>query len=304
MLQKLSWRKGLYMLAMLSMLVVVLIGCGSKGTAPNEAPPAEEPKAPVVEQPKQEEPKKEFANKNLVLATTTSTADTGLLDVLLPVFEEETGIQVQVISVGTGQAIEHGKNGDADVILVHARASEDKFVEEGFGVNRRDVMYNDFVIIGPADDPAGIKGTTIEEGFNKLASEGKYDFVSRGDDSGTHKKELQVWASLSLEPTGDWYKNVGKGMGDTINMANELLGYTLTDRGTFIKMEENIDLEIVIEGDEELLNPYGVIPVNPDVHKDLNYEGAEAFAEFITSQEGKDIINSFQLAGKQLFFAE
>ena len=304
MLQKLSWRKGLYMLAMLSMLVVVLIGCGSKGTAPNEAPPAEEPKAPVVEQPKQEEPKKEFANKNLVLATTTSTADTGLLDVLLPVFEEETGIQVQVISVGTGQAIEHGKNGDADVILVHARASEDKFVEEGFGVNRRDVMYNDFVIIGPADDPAGIKGTTIEEGFNKLASEGKYDFVSRGDDSGTHKKELQVWASLSLEPTGDWYKNVGKGMGDTINMANELLGYTLTDRGTFIKMEENIDLEIVIEGDEELLNPYGVIPVNPDVHKDLNYEGAEAFAEFITSQEGKDIINSFQLARKQLFFAE
>lgn len=304
MLQKFNWKKGLYILAMLSMLVAVLVGCGTKAPEADQNPTPPVVEQPKQEEPKQEEPKKEFANKNLILATTTSTVDTGLLDELLPVFEEETGIKVQVISVGTGQAIEHGKNGDADVILVHARASEDKFVEEGFGVNRRDVMYNDFVILGPKDDPAGIKGSSIEEAFNKLASEGKYDFVSRGDDSGTHKKELEVWKSLSIEPTGDWYKNVGKGMGDTINMANELLGYTLSDRGTFLKMADKIDLEIVIEGDEKLLNPYGVIPVNPEVHKDLNYEGAEAFAEFITSQKGKDLINGFQVSGKQLFFAE
>ncbi len=302
MFKQLTWKKSLYMFMMMTLILAVMVGCGTKDAAPEQK--VDEPNEPVqeVEQNKQDEPK-EFANKKLILATTTSTSDTGLLDVLLPKFKEKTGIEVSVISVGTGQAIEHGKNGDADVILVHARASEDKFVEEGYGINRRDVMYNDFVIIGPASDPAGIKGLSIEEGFKKLA-EGGSKFVSRGDDSGTHKKELEVWKAVGIEPAGDWYLNVGKGMGDTINMANEALGYTLTDRGTFIKMESKIDLEIMIEGEEELLNPYGVIPVNPANHQGLNAEGAEAFAEFITSDEGKDIINNFKLEGKQLFFAE
>ncbi|OEH84947.1 tungsten ABC transporter substrate-binding protein [Desulfuribacillus stibiiarsenatis] len=243
------------------------------------------------------------ANQELILATTTSTSDTGLLDVLIPVFKEKTGIVVKVISVGTGQALELGKNGDCDVILVHARASEDQFVLEEFGVNRRDVMYNDFVIIGPKNDPAGIKGKAIDEAF-RLLNQGKSKFISRGDESGTHKKEVSVWESVGIEPKGNWYLSIGKGMGDSINMANEVLGYTLTDRGTFIKMESEMDIEILIEGDRTLLNPYGIISISPDKHAHANYDGAEAFAEFITSQEGKDIINGFQLEGKQLFFTE
>jgi tungstate transport system substrate-binding protein len=291
-----SWKKGLFILILVSLFAMSMLGCEEETPAnPIDQPQAQDP-APVDEKP-------QFAKKELILATTTSTNDTGLLEVLLPKFEEQTGLEVKVISVGTGQAIELGQNGDADVILVHARASEDKFVSEGYGVNRRDVMYNDFVVIGPADDPAGVKGLSIEEAFAKFA-EGNAKFISRGDNSGTHKKELEVWKSVNIEPAGDWYLSIGKGMGDTVNTANEMLGYTLADRGTFIKMEKNINLEIVIEGAAELLNPYGVIPVNQEKHADVNYEGAEAFAEFITSAEGKAIINNFVLEGKQLFFAE
>lgn len=245
-----------------------------------------------------------YEDKVLILATTTSTNDTGLLDVLVPAFEQLTGLVVKVISTGTGQALELGRNGDADVLLVHARAAEDEFVAAGSAPYRKDVMYNDYVIIGPANDPAGIKDMPIQAAFQKIA-DNKIKFVSRGDKSGTHIKEVAVWQSIGIEaPTGAWYMSIGKGMGDTINTANEMLAYTLTDRGTFILMESKIDLELALEGDTILLNPYAVMPVSVDVHPHANFAGAEAFADFITSAAGKKIINDFKIEGKQLFFTE
>ncbi|MDN5322868.1 MAG: tungstate transport system substrate-binding protein [Clostridia bacterium] len=243
-------------------------------------------------------------DKTIVLATTTSTKDSGLLDQLLPVFEKKTGYKVDVISQGTGQALKTGELGDCDVVLVHARAAEDKFVADGFGVNRRDVMYNDFVIVGPKNDPAGIKGLGIFEGLKKLSETKKGEFLSRGDNSGTHKKEQQLWEKTGVKPEGDWYLAVNKGMGDTLVMTSEKQGYTLTDRGTFISMKDNLKLEVLIEGDPPLLNPYGIIAINPDKHPSVNYKGAMAFIEFITSQEGKEIINGYKVKGQQLFFAK
>ncbi|OEF95894.1 substrate-binding domain-containing protein [Desulfuribacillus alkaliarsenatis] len=295
-----NWKKSFFVLVLVSLFAITLFGCGQGADEP--APQPSPDPAPPVEQPEQPQ-QPQFENTNLILATTTSTNDTGLLDELLPAFKDKTGIDVSVISVGTGQAMEIARNGDADVILVHARPAEDQFVEEGYGVNRRDVMYNDFVVLGPESDPAGIAGMPIEEAFAILA-EGSAPFISRGDNSGTHQKEVAVWNSLGIEPSGSWYMSIGKGMGDTINTADEMLGYALADRGTFISMERNIDVVIVLEGDEILLNPYGVIPVNPDLHSHVNFAGAEAFAEFITSEEGKAVINGFKLEGKQLFFAQ
>jgi tungstate transport system substrate-binding protein len=273
-------------------LVFSLAGCTQEQPQTNEPNQAEEQQ--------QNQPE----NKNLVLSTTTSTQDSGLLDQLLPVFEEKTGYQVDVISQGTGQALKTGELGDCDVVLVHARASEDEFVANGFGVNRKDVMYNDYVIVGPADDPAGIKGMPVKEAFAKLAEDKDAEFISRGDDSGTHKKELAIWKEINVTPEGDWYLAVNKGMGDTLIMTNEKQGYTLADRGTYASMKDKIQLEVVIEGEEILLNPYGIIAVNPEKHPDVNYDGAMALIEFITSQEGKDIINDYKVNGQQLFFAE
>lgn len=240
---------------------------------------------------------------DLVLATTTSTRDSGLLDQLLPVFEEKTGIKVKVIAVGTGQAIKMGELGDCDLILVHARAAEDQFVADGYGVNRRDVMYNDFILVGPATDPARVKGLTIKEALTSIA-QGKGVFISRGDDSGTHKKELELWQNANIKPKGRWYKAVGKGMGDTLIMTDELGAYTLTDRGTYASMKGRLKLQALVYGDVALFNPYGVIAVNPQRHAGVNYQGAMDLIAFLTSAEAKKIINEYKVNGEQLFIAE
>ncbi len=254
--------------------------------------------------PKQEAPKSVEENKTIVLSTTTSTKDSGLLDKLLPVFEQKTGYQVKVLSQGTGQALKTGELGDCDVVLVHSRAAEDKFVADGFGVNRRDVMYNDFVLVGPESDPAKIKGLPIVEAMKNLSQMKKAEFISRGDDSGTHKKELELWSKAGIKPEGKWYLSVGKGMGDTLIMTDEKQGYTLADRGTYASMKDKLKLAVLVEQVPELLNPYGIIAVNPAKHPKVNHKGAMALIEFITSQEGKDIINGYKINGQQLFFAQ
>ncbi|MEZ4598570.1 MAG: substrate-binding domain-containing protein [Syntrophotaleaceae bacterium] len=243
-----------------------------------------------------------LAEERLKLSTTTSTEASGLLDHLLPTFEKQNNVKVDVISVGTGKAIELAKSGDVDVTLVHARSKEDAFVESGYGVNRRDVMYNDFIILGPANDPAGVKSAkTVSEAMQKIAKS-KSTFISRGDDSGTHTMEKSLWKKAGVEPKGDWYVEAGQGMGEVIVMATQKKGYTLADRGTYIAFEDKTDLQIVKEGDETLFNPYGVIAVNPEKHPHVNYDKAMAFIEFLTGPEGQKMINNFTLNGKQLFF--
>ncbi|MBT3169150.1 MAG: extracellular solute-binding protein [Candidatus Cloacimonetes bacterium] len=240
----------------------------------------------------------------LKLATTTSTENSGLLEYLLPEFETDTKIKVDVIAVGTGKAIKLGENGDVDVILVHARGAENKFVTDGFGVNRRDVMHNDFVIIGVKNDVAKImKAQNATEALQKIAF-AKAEFISRGDDSGTHKKEKNLWKNTGILPTGKWYKEIGQGMGATINMANELAGYTITDRGTYIAMQDKITLKILFDGDVGLLNPYGIIAVNPQKHPNVNYKSAMKFINWLTSEKAQKMINQFQKNGKQLFYAD
>ncbi|MBU0501744.1 MAG: substrate-binding domain-containing protein [bacterium] len=243
-----------------------------------------------------------LAKDIIKLATTTSTDNSGLLKELLPSFEKKYDARVDVIAVGTGKAIKLGENGDVDVILVHARAAEDKFVGDGFGVNRRDVMYNDFVILGPASDPAGIKGAkNAVEALSKIAK-AKAPFVSRGDNSGTHKKELEIWATAKIKPAGSWYNAAGQGMGACLQIADEKQGYVLTDRGTYLAYLNKVGLEIVCQGDKTLFNPYGVIAVNPAIQADSNYMGAMKLIAWLTSIEGQKIINEFQVNGKQLFY--
>lgn len=243
----------------------------------------------------------------LVLATTTSTYDTGLLDALNPMFQEAFGITVKTISQGTGAAIRTGRAGDADVILVHARGAEDKFVQDGVGTNRRDVMFNDFVIIGPEADPAGIDGMNSAADAFATIAESEATFLSRGDDSGTNKKELNIWAEAGVQPSGAWYQETGKGMGDTLVQANQAGGYTLADRGTFLATKDNIDLVIRVQGPlkggpQILKNPYGVIPVNPAVHGNVNYQAAMAYVGFLTSPTGQSAIEDYTANGSQLFF--
>ncbi len=241
--------------------------------------------------------------QRLILATTTSTEDSGLLDYILLDFEEQHNVEVDVIAVGTGQALTLGENGDADVLLVHARAREDAFVEAGFGSARYDVMYNDFVILGPVDDPAGISGTTDAAAAFTAISESGATFVSRGDDSGTHTKERAIWEAAGVTPEGDWYISAGAGMGTVINMSEELQGYTLSDRSTYIaRQAEGLSLEILVEGDEILFNPYGVIPVNPERHPTVNAEMAQNFVDWLTSVETQELIASYQVSDLQLFF--
>ena len=245
--------------------------------------------------------------QELTLATTTSTYDTGLLDALNPVFEEKFNARVKTIPQGTGAAIETARNGDADVILVHARGAEDEFLEDGYGVNRRDVMFNDFVIVGPTDDPAGIGGMSSATDAFATIAESESTFVSRGDDSGTNKKELLIWDAAGVSPSGKWYREVGKGMGDTLVQADQSGAYTLADRGTYLATKSNVDLQIHVQGPLEdgptiLKNPYGVIPVNPAKYPDVNYSLAMAYAGFLTSPEGQEIISDYTTNGSQLFF--
>ena len=241
----------------------------------------------------------------LILATTTSTYDSGLLDAILPVFEDKTGYKVSVLAVGTGQALALGAAGDADVLLVHARGREDQFVEEGNAPFRRDVMYNDFVIVGPADDPAGVMGmTSASAAFAQIAAS-QAPFVSRGDDSGTHIKEQSIWEMAGIEPGGDWYESAGQGMGAVINIANEQQAYTMSDRSTYLaRLAEGLELDIIVEGDPPLFNPYGVLPINPELAEGINAEGALAFVDWITSEDAQALIGEYGIEkyGKPLFF--
>jgi len=243
---------------------------------------------------------------NLKLATTTSTENSGLLGILLPPFEERYNIKVDVIAVGTGAAIQLGENGDVDVVLVHARAEEDKMVEEGYGVNRRDVMHNDFIIVGPPDDPAGIKGEKDAAlALTKIAnSEKQVFFVSRGDKSGTHIKELELWQSAGIEPQGEWYLEIGQGMEAALLVADERQGYVLADRGTYLATKDKIELVILSEGDPRLFNPYGIIAVNPAVHPHVKYMEAMQLIAWMTSLEGQKIIGEYKQHGEVLFFPD
>jgi len=241
----------------------------------------------------------------IILATTTSTYDSGLLDYLLPTFTEETGISVEVIAVGSGQAMELGCNGDADVLLVHSPAAEETFVADGSGVDREPVMYNDFVIVGPEDDPAGIQGMSDAVAAFTLIAEAQATFISRGDDSGTHAKEKKVWEAAGIAPTGGWYISSGLGMGEVLAMAEEMPGYTLSDRGTYLSRKaKGYALPILVEGDPLLFNPYGVIAVNPEKYPDINYAGATTFIEWLTSVETQERIAAFTHAdtGEPLFY--
>ncbi|MDD2421572.1 MAG: substrate-binding domain-containing protein [Heliobacteriaceae bacterium] len=249
------------------------------------------------------------ANKDVILATTTSTQDSGLLDEILPAFEQKTGYKVKTISVGTGQALAMGEKGEADVLLVHAPDSEMKVVEKGAAVNRNLVMHNDFILIGPKDDPAKIKGSkTTAEAFKKIA-ETKKLFVSRGDDSGTHKLELKIWKAAGITPAGNsWYQETGSGMGQSLNVASEKNGYLLTDRATFLAQSQKRDLglEIVLEKEPALLNIYHVMDVNPEKFPKVNKDGAKAFNDFLISAEGQKIIKDFGVSkfGQPLFIPD
>ena len=241
------------------------------------------------------------ADAPLRLATTTSTANSGLMDYLLPRFTDETGIEVHLIAVGTGKALRLGREGDVDIVLVHARAAEDQFVADGYGVDRADVMYNDFILVGPKSDPAGIASSeSVPEVFAKLYA-ARHPFVSRGDDSGTHKRELILWQSAGEMPGGSWYREVGQGMGKTLQIANEVDGYTMTDRGTWLAYRSKLDIDLLYEDDPPLFNPYGIIAVNPERHADVNYDGASRLIRWIVSPPAQQMIGEFKIKGQQLF---
>ncbi len=236
------------------------------------------------------------ANPDLILATTTSTQDSGLLDVLIPLFEQQTGYKVKVVAVGTGQALQMGQQGNADVLLVHAPSSEKTYMDGGFGKDRFLVMHNDFIIVGPSSDPAGIRGDTdATDAFEKIANSGS-PFISRGDQSGTNTKELAIWKSAGLDPVGQkpsWYLQSGQGMGATLTIASEKAAYTLTDRATYLANKANLQLDLLVEKDNSLLNVYHVITVNPDKWPKVNYTGALAFAKWITNPDTQAVIGKF-----------
>lgn len=282
--------KQIFSLSLIAMLIFVMTACSN---STNETSSKQE-----------EQPKAAEEAKDLILATTTSTQDSGLLDVLIPLFEEESNTNVKTIAVGTGQALEMGTKGEADVLLVHAPASEQELVDSGDAINRKRVMYNDFILVGPANDPAGVKGMEVGEAFQKLFKDAAV-FISRGDDSGTHKKELDIWKSLELTP-GDnaGYAETGQGMGNTLQVAAEKQGYVITDRATYLAQKENLDLEILVEGDEDLLNIYHVMQVNPEKHDKVFSEGAEKFVDFMINEDTQKVIEEFgqEKYGEPLFF--
>jgi tungstate transport system substrate-binding protein len=242
--------------------------------------------------------------ESLTLATTTSTQDSGLLDVLVPLFRSQTGIEVKVAAVGTGQALELGRRGDADVLLVHDPDGEARFVEQGFGVGRRPVMWNDFVLVGPAADPAGVKGlASAAEAFRRIAR-AEAPFVSRGDESGTHQKEKAIWRLAQVEPRGSWYVRAGASMGQVLRMASEKRACTLSDRGTFLAQRQGVELEVLCEGDPLLVNPYSVILVSPEKHPHVRHEAARKFADFLLKPQTQKVIADFgkDRFGQPLFF--
>lgn len=254
--------------------------------------------AAFVSQPATQAQAQEF----ITVASTTSTEQSGLFGHILPLFQAKTGIEVRVVAQGTGQALETGRRGDADVVFVHARSQEEQFVAEGYGVERFGVMYNDFVIVGPADDPAGIKGgEDAVAAFAKIAETGA-TFASRGDNSGTHTAEKALWQAAGITPSGDWRRELGSGMGPTLNTSAQLPAYTLTDRGTWISFSNRGPLGIVVEGDRRLFNQYGVILVSPERHPSVKVEAGQAFVDWLVSDEGQAAIASYKLNGEQLFF--
>jgi len=244
-------------------------------------------------------------DKSIVVSSTTSTQDSGLFGEILPKFKAKTGIGVKVVAQGTGQALDTGRRGDADVVFVHAKAQEEKFVADGFGVKRFDVMYNDFVVIGPKADPAGIRGgKDVLAAFKAIADNGS-PFVSRGDKSGTHSAELALWKKAGLDPAGTkpaWYREIGQGMGAALNTAGGMGAYVLSDRGTWISFKNRGDLEIVVEGDRQLFNQYGIILVNPEKHAHVKKELGQQFIDWVISREGQDAIRAHTINGQQLFF--
>jgi len=291
-------------LTLVVFLSLALSACGPSNPTPAATQPAGTEPPPAAPSPT---PIPAPANPNLILATTTSTQDSGLLDVLIPLFEQQTGYKVQTVAVGTGAALKMGEEGNADVLLVHAPSSEKTFMDNGFGSDRRLVMHNDFVIVGPADDSAGTKGAaTAVEAFQKIAAAGA-TFVSRGDDSGTNKMELSLWQTAAIDPAGQaWYVESSQGMGATLTITSEKDAYTLTDRATYLANKANLQLEILVEGDPALLNVYHVIIVNHEKWPNSNLEGAMAFADFIVSPATQEVIRTFGVDkyGQPLFFPD
>lgn len=313
------YRKTISLFVLAIFMVSIVAGCAPAATptaAPTSAPAAEKPAENPTAAPA--EPTKAAAEPTamvaptiragtpdrLILATTTSTQDSGLLEYLLPDFEKEFNTKVDVIAVGTGQALQLGKDGNADVLLVHARAQEDAFMKDGHGTRREDVMYNDFVIVGPESDPAGLKGmTSAVDAFKKIA-ETKSPFISRGDKSGTNTKELSIWKSAEITPEGNWYISAGQGMGEVLTMAAEQQAYTLSDRATYLaRTKKGLALQVLVEKDKTLLNPYGVITVNPDKGPQINTDLANKFLEWIISVPVQQKISEFGKAdfGQSLF---
>jgi len=241
----------------------------------------------------------------ITLSSTTSTDNSGLLEYLIPKFKHKTGIDVRVIAVGTGRALQLGERGDADIVLVHHKTSEEKFIDNGFGVDRRDVMYNDYVIVGPRNDPANIQQLKHAADAFKIISQNKAPFISRGDDSGTHKKEIELWNLAKVDAvkhSGDWYREAGAGMGATLNIANGMNAYTMTDRGTWLSFKNRDELTLLFQNDPPLFNQYGVILVNPKRHGHIKYQQAKQFSDWLISNEGQKAIAEFTLQDQQLFF--
>ncbi len=273
------WLASLIAVALLSaMLVAGLSGCG----------------------------KEEVTRTELILATTTSTQDSGLLDEWIPMFEDDNPYSVKVIAVGSGQAMQMGRGGEADVLLVHSPKDEEQLVADGFAINRETVMHNDFIVVGPAADPAGVKSSTnTADCFSKIAAAGS-SFFSRGDNSGTHSKEKGIWTSAKITPSGAWYVSTGSGMGDTLRVASESQGYTLADRGTYLSLKDDLSLDILFEGDTGLFNQYHAMEVNPEKWPEVNNAGAKAFVDFCISEDAQEFLNDFGVEkyGGQLFFPD
>ena len=272
--------------AALAVVAGLLLLAGSPSIAPLNAPSIAQDRA-------------------IVVASTTSTQDSGLFGYILPLFKAKTGIDVRVIAQGTGQALDTGRRGDADVVFVHAKALEEKFVAEGFGVKRFDVMYNDFVVIGPKADPAKVKGGKDVLAAFKAIADKSSPFVSRGDKSGTHAAELNLWKAAGLDPAGTkpgWYREIGQGMGAALNTAGAMGAYVLSDRGTWISFKNKGELEISVEGDQRLFNQYGIILVNPQKHPSVKKELGQAFIDWVVSAEGQNAIRAYKIEGQQLFF--
>lgn len=271
-------------------LLLALVGCGQSSTSPVSAPSATSDPLPG-------------APGDIILATTTSTRDSGLLDVLLPPFERTTGYNVKIIAVGTGQALKMGEEGNADILMVHAPAAEQAFMKTGSGTDRRLLMHNQFVIVGPSSDPAGVKSATATSEALQRIGLAQALFVSRGDDSGTNKREIRLWEEAGLAPTGPWYLESGQGMGATLRIASEKDAYTITDQATYLSLRSTLDLSVVFHEDPRLLNVYHTILVNSDRWPEVNQVGAKALADYLTSEEGQRIISQFGLEkfGQPLF---